>query len=547
MLTTTKTAKINISINKQDLVCPILNKIMTDPVLAPDGYTYQRESIAYWFNKGNRKSPLTGKTLLNSILIDNLFAQVILKEAKIAVTPDSEMLHKQQQVGITSFSEIKQCVEEKENFIHKLYQETISLEDRFSVEKNCFCNSENANLKNLIEHLTKQITDMENSHLCEIKILEERIRILLSELDSLKRNQQQEELFSKTQIFLKPKPKNAEKAASSQQIKHIMIPNNAANNNIKSLLPIPIQSLKVNTSWVYSLIEASENLIASGSGEKSITLWKRETDAGKFSEFQTLEGHANLVLCLLQVSENFIASGSADMTIKLWKKDENASVGAAGKYKEVQTLEGHTDRVWSLIKVTENLIASGSYDNTIKLWKKDENAFGAGKFKEVQTLKGHTDRVLSLVKLSDNLIASGSCDKTIILWREVNGKFKEVQTLTSHTNTVYSLGKISDSVFASGSGDKTIILWRESNDGKFEEIQTLLGHTNTIYSLVKVSDNVFASGSYQSMKVWRDYKGKFEEIQNIAAHSGSVYSLLKLSDNIVVSGSYDSTIKLWNL
>jgi hypothetical protein len=41
----------------EELSCPICFKLMTDPVMAQDGQTYQRQAIEQWINKcitGNR-------------------------------------------------------------------------------------------------------------------------------------------------------------------------------------------------------------------------------------------------------------------------------------------------------------------------------------------------------------------------------------------------------------------------------------------------------------------------------------------------------------
>jgi hypothetical protein len=35
----------------EELSCPICFKLMTDPVVAEDGQTYQRQAIEEWFNK----------------------------------------------------------------------------------------------------------------------------------------------------------------------------------------------------------------------------------------------------------------------------------------------------------------------------------------------------------------------------------------------------------------------------------------------------------------------------------------------------------------
>ena len=54
-------------------VCPISQEIMTDPVVASDGHTYERKSIEDWINlKGaNATSPKTNERLMNHNLIEN--------------------------------------------------------------------------------------------------------------------------------------------------------------------------------------------------------------------------------------------------------------------------------------------------------------------------------------------------------------------------------------------------------------------------------------------------------------------------------------------
>src|ERR1700733_7809723 len=54
-----------------DCFCPITQEIMTDPVTTSDGHTYERAAIQQWFDLGHRKSPKTGKLLLNTELTQN--------------------------------------------------------------------------------------------------------------------------------------------------------------------------------------------------------------------------------------------------------------------------------------------------------------------------------------------------------------------------------------------------------------------------------------------------------------------------------------------
>ena len=52
------------------LVCPLTLEVMQDPVIATDGFTYEREAIQSWL-KRNMKSPMTNETMPSDTLIPN--------------------------------------------------------------------------------------------------------------------------------------------------------------------------------------------------------------------------------------------------------------------------------------------------------------------------------------------------------------------------------------------------------------------------------------------------------------------------------------------
>ena len=62
--------KLNMSIDKEDIYCPITKQIFFDPVIIGDGHTYEREAVTQWF-KHNATSPLTGERLPNKNYVDN--------------------------------------------------------------------------------------------------------------------------------------------------------------------------------------------------------------------------------------------------------------------------------------------------------------------------------------------------------------------------------------------------------------------------------------------------------------------------------------------
>ena len=56
---------------RDEFLCPISQCEMVDPVVAADGHSYDRASIAEWFRRGKMTSPLTGKRLKSTALIPN--------------------------------------------------------------------------------------------------------------------------------------------------------------------------------------------------------------------------------------------------------------------------------------------------------------------------------------------------------------------------------------------------------------------------------------------------------------------------------------------
>ncbi|XP_056888886.1 WD repeat, SAM and U-box domain-containing protein 1-like [Takifugu flavidus] len=54
-----------------EFLCPITREMMKDPVIAADGYSYERDSIESWLRGKNRSSPMTNLPLQTTILTPN--------------------------------------------------------------------------------------------------------------------------------------------------------------------------------------------------------------------------------------------------------------------------------------------------------------------------------------------------------------------------------------------------------------------------------------------------------------------------------------------
>ncbi|CAF99784.1 unnamed protein product, partial [Tetraodon nigroviridis] len=54
-----------------EFLCPITRELMRDPVIASDGYSYEREAMESWIQTKNRSSPMTNLPLVTTLLTPN--------------------------------------------------------------------------------------------------------------------------------------------------------------------------------------------------------------------------------------------------------------------------------------------------------------------------------------------------------------------------------------------------------------------------------------------------------------------------------------------
>mmetsp|Transcript_18709 Transcript_18709/g.33852 ORF Transcript_18709/g.33852 Transcript_18709/m.33852 type:complete len:362 (-) Transcript_18709:59-1144(-) len=62
---------------EEAMLCPIQQQIMVDPVIDPDGYSYEREAILKWLNKSSR-SPMTRRPLAANQLKENRALKAVI-------------------------------------------------------------------------------------------------------------------------------------------------------------------------------------------------------------------------------------------------------------------------------------------------------------------------------------------------------------------------------------------------------------------------------------------------------------------------------------
>lgn len=62
-----------------ELLCPITHDVMREPVVAADGYSYEKNAIMTWIEAGNVSSPMTSEPLSDLKVIPNRTLALLIK------------------------------------------------------------------------------------------------------------------------------------------------------------------------------------------------------------------------------------------------------------------------------------------------------------------------------------------------------------------------------------------------------------------------------------------------------------------------------------
>lgn len=110
------TKEINIP---EEFLCPISREIMTDPVVAADGHSYQKDSIKEWFSRGKLKSPLDGLNLSTTLLYDNKNLKKLIREyvSRLSKERLTELISANKDYDITTI--ILKAAELSSNYINR--------------------------------------------------------------------------------------------------------------------------------------------------------------------------------------------------------------------------------------------------------------------------------------------------------------------------------------------------------------------------------------------------------------------------------------------
>jgi WD40 repeat protein len=164
-------------------------------------------------------------------------------------------------------------------------------------------------------------------------------------------------------------------------------------------------------NWQYPPPPPALGRIFSAGDDKQIIVWGggRQGLAGVVKKWPA---HDKAIPALaLSPDENILASGSRDRSIKLWDP-------VTGKLQD--TLIGHTEDVMSVCFSSDGkLLASASYDTTVRLW---DVASG----KAIRIFEGHTNRAFSVCFSPDSKQFASAGDATVRLWDVASGAVLKV-------------------------------------------------------------------------------------------------------------------------
>jgi len=229
-------------------------------------------------------------------------------------------------------------------------------------------------------------------------------------------------------------------------------------------------------AYAYSSRQA---FAVSAAGDKILKKWSflaKDKAAGAersiVSTFSIRAHDKDINSVTISPNDAVIASGSQDKTIRLWKSEDLTPMA---------TLSGHKRGVWKVVfSPVDRTLCSSSGDKTLRIWSMVD-------YSCLRTFEGHTASVLCCKFIAHGAqILSGSADGLVRLWDVRTGEC--VNTFDQHEDKIWTIAVPNNKhsvgsddgqmTFYSGGSDARILTWldstKEEEDKRLKETERYL-------------------------------------------------------------------------
>ncbi|AVH69461.1 nSTAND1 domain-containing NTPase [Nostoc sp. 'Lobaria pulmonaria (5183) cyanobiont'] len=288
--------------------------------------------------------------------------------------------------------------------------------------------------------------------------------------------------------------------------------------------------LEGHTDSVTSVsVSPTENLIVSGSKDKTVKLWRFDGTLVK-----TMTHDAAVYSVNFSPDGQYIVSGGDDKKVKLWKKD--------GTFLDSVTED---QNIYFVNFSPDNKIISTTVDGTVKLWKYNSSKIIQKPYKTI--LENGKNKVWSAEFSNNNIgenIVTAADDGNIRIFTK-DGTL--VATLPAHIATAtYAAFGLNNDTIISSSYDDTVKMWQEKNNKQWSEIKRV--KANNPYK-VTFSPNykiIAATSIDGNIQLWKD--AQLTQQYFIGRHLDKINDLSFSKDSKwIVTASRDQTLRIWSL
>jgi len=275
--------------------------------------------------------------------------------------------------------------------------------------------------------------------------------------------------------------------------------------------------LKGHRSFVYSLLDLPNGLLASSSQDQTIKIWNLSNG----SLYKTLYNHTDSVMTLALLPNGNLASGSLDDTIKIWNSSND--------WLLIGSLSDSLSPSFKLLVLSNELLASVS-KYQINIW--NFNTMLLKRNLREQNI------IYSTIFIENNQLAVGSL-QIINIWNINEGKI--LKTIYAHESIVYALTMLTNGDFASGSGTN-IKVWDKL---EFKE-KLNLNLVNYVDSFMVLNNGDLASLYFNEyLEIRNPFDGKLKAFFDF--NTNKIQSSILLRNNNLVLGLIDGSIQIFKI